>query len=74
MSTKFPEFIFYGSLIFFRIFFFEYEIASNCVTRDHTYKTNAKLFKKLTFLTADKQKQGVRNVSFSGKFAYVLNG
>ena len=37
----------------------------------HPFNTYAKLSEKLTFLTAD---QGVRNVSFSENFAYVLNG
>ena len=47
--------------------------------RDHLFSTNAKFFEKLTFLnplirTRSCAYQGVRKVSFSENFAYVLNG
>ena len=48
-------------------------------TRDHPFSTYAKFSEKLTFVTpryahVRVRIMGVRNVSFSENFAYVVNG
>ena len=40
---------------------------------NHSFSTHAEFYEKLTFLTPYAHIRGVRNISFSGNFAYVLN-
>ena len=50
-------------------FWFHEHCRKNFTRRGHPFSTYEKFSEKLTFAY-----QGVRNISFSGNFAYVLNG